>query len=600
MPSAKKKVRKLAAGSKKAAAELLVEKVHGDSPKTGKYDPSLSRMSNLMAAHWKKTPPFSLNWAAIMCHDHQVKFGFTVVNGPQFGLEVKVDSPHRRVQEFVEAQWKRIWSQEAEKLLRDQRWGYSAFEVMYRYADGQYQFDRYEDRHPGHVGPLVLNQKLVGVNFHNAGSRGQLSLWGPQSLWLTYDGEYGNLFGTSILESPFAPWFEKTMESGAIRMRQLRMIKDAWIGDVIGFDIDQDIETPGGQTITAQQMAMEVMENRYSGGVVATPFRIDGNGNKIPILDYTGPTPVSGATQVMEWVHDLDWDIFDGMGIPREVVEAAETGSGYSGRAVPNVKFLAGLNPKCSNRIRQVKEQTLVPLVAANFGADAADEFDIELVPLEESMGENQPQQPPPAPGRDTPQGPQPPQNGFMSNRLNGNGQAQQFAAWDESKHPRGQPGNAGEFGSGHGEKRAETPPTIAISDGLKEKYPGVKLDLFQHSAYKDRRVWELARIVIPEESRGQGIGTKIMQEIVQEADKHGATIMLDPSTDFGASSKKRLIQFYAQFGFKPNKGRSADQSPSGSMIRLPQGGLHQFSVDDQRARYRNRIRGRLSRLLEK
>lgn len=432
MPSPKKKIRRFAAGSKKAAAELVVEKARSDTPATGRVDPHLR--SRWMQSLWQKRPPFSLTWADLMRFDHQVKFGMCIRNGPAYGLKVEVDSPRPAVKEFVTKQWDRIWSQEAEKLLRDQHYGYLAYEAMYRYADGQFQFDRYIDRHPMDTKPLTLRQKLVGVNFHERGTK---ALYGPQALWLTYDAEAGSLFGTSILESPFAPWYEKTMESGANAIRKLRMVKDAWIGDQIYYDIDFVFPstTPGGQEYTAQQVAVELMENRHSGAAMALPARLDpATGKLIEILRYVPPTGVQGLAPIMEWVEACDWDILDGLEIPREVVEASETGSGYSGRAVPNEKFLAGLNPKLGNRIRQIKEQTLVPLVAANHGADAADEFDIKLVPLEKAMAEAAgPRNPPPAPGQGQPQG-----NGFMSNRLQLNGRGpQQFSADFEEKHPR-------------------------------------------------------------------------------------------------------------------------------------------------------------------
>jgi GNAT superfamily N-acetyltransferase len=41
-------------------------------------------------------------------------------------------------------------------------------------------------------------------------------------------------------------------------------------------------------------------------------------------------------------------------------------------------------------------------------------------------------------------------------------------------------------------------------------------------------------KMVVPEEHRGKGIGTKHMNKMTQEADKKGKTITLSPSEDFG------------------------------------------------------------------
>ena len=96
----------------------------------------------------------------------------------------------------------------------------------------------------------------------------------------------------------------------------------------------------------------------------------------------------------------------------------------------------------------------------------------------------------------------------------------------------------------------------------------GVTLDI----GGRDR--WTLSRIVVPKEQRGTGIGAKVMEAVVREADKDGATVTLSPSTDFGASSKARLVAFYKRFGFVENKGRNKDFSISDAMYRLPQKSL--------------------------
>jgi GNAT superfamily N-acetyltransferase len=75
-----------------------------------------------------------------------------------------------------------------------------------------------------------------------------------------------------------------------------------------------------------------------------------------------------------------------------------------------------------------------------------------------------------------------------------------------------------------------------------------------------------LSKIVIDKKNRGKGIGTNVMNEICDFADKNKLRIGLTPSSDFGGS-KTRLIQFYKNFGFKNYKGYEFRES----MIRVPQ-----------------------------
>lgn len=381
----------------KGLGNLIKQKAASDKPATGSSQSvSTPWHRRHMASVWQKRPPFSLTFADLMTFDQQVWFGLAVGNGPLLSAEVEVEGDNAEVVEFVGEQWDRLWSSSAGQILRAKHYGYMAYEVMYRQCrggrwDGRYEFDRLIDRHPIDCRPLVLKDggKQVGVAFHNiqeAGA-GVRRLWGPQALWLTYGAEHDSLFGTALLERAFDPWYEKTMESGAKRMRQLRMIKDAWRGDVIWYDKDEKFITEAGAEISAQQIAMEMGENIASGGTQVYPMRYDANGNQIKIFDYKEPTAVSGATQINEWVHDLDWDIFDGLLVPREVVEAATSGSGFSGRSIPFLTFLSIRDEEFSADVRQIKSQLIDPLVAANYGAPAAKSYEIRPKPLLETVG---------------------------------------------------------------------------------------------------------------------------------------------------------------------------------------------------------------------
>jgi len=108
------------------------------------------------------------------------------------------------------------------------------------------------------------------------------------------------------------------------------------------------------------------------------------------------------------------------------------------------------------------------------------------------------------------------------------------------------------------------------ISDELSKKYPGIKLDV---SGNNDLTI---SRIIVPKEQRGSGIGTQVMEDILRIADETGKRISLSPSTDFGASSKSRLTDFYKRFGFVENKGKNKDFSISESMYRMPQNQMTQ------------------------
>lgn len=107
----------------------------------------------------------------------------------------------------------------------------------------------------------------------------------------------------------------------------------------------------------------------------------------------------------------------------------------------------------------------------------------------------------------------------------------------------------------------------VDFSTAMELKY-GITLDLMGNQTKGDL---SLSRIVVPEDSRGQGVGQQVMQEIIAYADANNRRIVLTPSTDFGGTSVSRLVNFYKQFGFVENKGANKDFTTKEAMYREPQ-----------------------------
>ena len=118
--------------------------------------------------------------------------------------------------------------------------------------------------------------------------------------------------------------------------------------------------------------------------------------------------------------------------------------------------------------------------------------------------------------------------------------------------------------------EKEKVAPSNVVADfvlELEEKY-GVELDLM---GFPESKTLTLSRIVVPKGDRNKGIGAKVMEEIIKFSDGNNKTIVLTPSTEFGATSVKRLTDFYKKFGFVENKGVNKDFTIRDSMYRNPQ-----------------------------
>jgi GNAT superfamily N-acetyltransferase len=104
------------------------------------------------------------------------------------------------------------------------------------------------------------------------------------------------------------------------------------------------------------------------------------------------------------------------------------------------------------------------------------------------------------------------------------------------------------------------------IEDILRNKYEQYLVGL---DIYENRTSLILSRIVIKDEFRNSGVGSKIMEDLITYADRNKQIIALTPASDFGGN-KNRLIQFYKRFGFKHNKGIHKSYEFRDAMIRYP------------------------------
>jgi GNAT superfamily N-acetyltransferase len=100
----------------------------------------------------------------------------------------------------------------------------------------------------------------------------------------------------------------------------------------------------------------------------------------------------------------------------------------------------------------------------------------------------------------------------------------------------------------------------------LEDKYKDALIGL---DIYEDAKSIKLSRIVVNPDYQGQGIGTNILNDLIQYADRNKKIVTLTPSSDFGGN-KNRLTQFYKRFGFKMNKGVHKSYEYMDTMVRWP------------------------------
>ena len=105
---------------------------------------------------------------------------------------------------------------------------------------------------------------------------------------------------------------------------------------------------------------------------------------------------------------------------------------------------------------------------------------------------------------------------------------------------------------------------TNSIED-IKTKYADKTDHLY---IYEKKNAISIDNIVVKKEYRNKGIGTAILNDVIEYADQVQKTITLTPTSEFG--TKERLKKWYKANGFVENKGRHTDFTISDTMYRLP------------------------------
>jgi GNAT superfamily N-acetyltransferase len=107
----------------------------------------------------------------------------------------------------------------------------------------------------------------------------------------------------------------------------------------------------------------------------------------------------------------------------------------------------------------------------------------------------------------------------------------------------------------------------------IKKSYEGVVFELMVTHNLRVTKVVELTRIIVND--RKQGVGTAIMREFCEFADRRAVeiTLKLASKRDYTATtSRGRLARFYKRFGFVVEKTEPVEFGIIPTMCRMPVG----------------------------
>lgn len=290
-----------------------------------------------------------------------------------------------KIGRYIKEQCERFWDRGVPGLQRANEYGWIGAEQMYDTSGEVLKWDGLKTFSPSDTYLLTQDFKPVGVRIKNVASAPKpVDLWmagvnvPAKGLWYANQPRYDAFYGQSQLTGAWRPWRRAAWKDGAESVLDTACYRFG-IGWVIGRYPNEDMQgpNPGAPNTTpdsqgnprrfGRDIIRQIVEQAKAGAGIGLPSTKDAQGNYKWDIQWPVTTMV-GLENLVAYLDHLYDQITQGIGVPPELLEASETGSGYSGRRIPLEAFLANQQQIADALLRLFINQVLKPMVRYNFG----------------------------------------------------------------------------------------------------------------------------------------------------------------------------------------------------------------------------------------
>lgn len=326
-------------------------------------------------------PPLHRFYADLpaMLKHHRVALAMWTCKSGVSGAKFKVEASCSAVQRFVGDLLDRFWSEWLDQTHDGYEWGWVGCDCRYTDEQGLFTLASVEAYEPSDVTALEIDGNYVGFRVKNVTGESHADLWGPshapsRGFWYAHRARKGMYYGLSQCYPAWRPWARLAGRDGAEEFIDGGVYRFAYAGIVGRYPVEDNKSSKqpagaSGERVSNRDKMLAFAEGAKAGVNVALPSTRDEKGEYKWGVEW--PQRTLDVDSLIGYAGRLEKSIDAGCGVPSELVEAAETGSGYSGRAIPLEAFFLAQQSVATSIMRQVMTQLVLPLVRWNYGPHA-------------------------------------------------------------------------------------------------------------------------------------------------------------------------------------------------------------------------------------
>lgn len=346
-----------------------------------KYQPGMSGgMGGGALAYVLDNKPWFTYWdIPRLQRDPYINFLRTIWISPLQQVTWSVRANSQETADTVHKSLFKFWKKFMPSIMRRYfLWGYAPGGVEYRVKDDRWQLDQVRAIEPHDARVLVASGGPEKGEFAGFQTNTTEKILRPYAFWFAGRGEFGRFYDQPPAANLFDAWTEYGSRGGARHLRQLYMRKHSISPAVAYFKPGETTwaDPVNGQTKTIDNktLALMTLEAYEAGSNLAVAAEFDENGNRL--WEIVPAQVGTDAENVSHYPDKLKKEMAEACGIPFEAIEAAETGSGYSGRSVPYRAWLGVMDEYAGLLVDSFDNAPLRQLVRVNHGKKA----DYEIV----------------------------------------------------------------------------------------------------------------------------------------------------------------------------------------------------------------------------